>query len=56
MFDQIKVHVIGELVPDFVKAIYIQPSLASCELPATNFIKKLAELLVPEKKVFFGEP
>lgn len=55
MFEQIKVEV-GSIVPDYLKTIYSMKSLASCEQPTTDFILKLAQLILPNKTFTIGDP
>ena len=56
MFDQIKSQVIGVLLPDYQKTIHNITSLAACEVPTSEFIVKLAKMLLPDKAVSIGEP
>jgi len=50
-----KQEVLFNLIPEYVKTMYGVHNLEGCEQPTTTLIEKLAELLLPGKKVKFLE-
>ena len=56
MFEKVKNEIVWTLVPDYLKVLGAATDRESCENSTTNFIQRLAKLLLPDKKIRIGEP
>lgn len=56
MFEQKRNEVMWGLWPEYAKVLGNLDTVAACEIPTIDFIKKLAKTLLPDKLVTVGEP